>query len=151
MPFRCTSTEKFASYDEAEAEVESEEVNGSTYTATVRCVRPCAECGEEASEYTFEVYEDFECERCGTECPGHDPGGNVLDKDENGDPIDPVEVEFTLELTNDPEISESGGGRYKKNIFTCTVSAEILCGCCGDTIMVGASDEAAASSFEVLL
>ena len=68
MAFRCSSTNRFASYDDPDPEVESESVGGSTYEVTVRVVRPCAECSEEAAENTFEMSEEVECPNCGNQC-----------------------------------------------------------------------------------
>lgn len=60
MP-RCTSTMKFASYDEPEAEWYSDpDVSDHTIEAVIRIVRPCAECGEEMAEIELDVSADFD-------------------------------------------------------------------------------------------
>lgn len=147
MP-RCTSTGLFASYDEPEATVESEELAEGTLSIEVRVVRPCAECSEEMAEYTFSMEEDVECPRCGAECNTECSGEH--ERDEDGNKVDTAPI-LQLESVDEPDVSESGGGRYKKNIFTCTVSAEILCTCCNQSFDVTVSDDAAASYFEVLV
>lgn len=148
MP-RCTSTNLFASYDEPESEVESEDYSDGTITVSVRCVRPCAECSEEMAEYTFDMEQEVECPRCGAVCNTACSGEHELDADGNKLPDQAPILE--LESVDDPDVSESGGSRYKKNIFTCTVTANFLCTCCNESFSVELSDEAAASYFDVLV
>lgn len=160
MP-RCTSTNKFASYDEPEAEINSSEMTGSTYTAEIRVVRPCAECGEEMAEYIFEVEGEVECPTCETECGGHygterDLPHEVLPSDklpEEHPDYAMREVEFEIEADDNIDVSESGGGRYKKNLFQVSVTPSILCLCCNETFEAPQieSEAAAASYFEVLV
>jgi hypothetical protein len=61
------------------------------------------------------------------------------------------EVEFEIEDEDEATVDESGGGRYKKNMFTCSIHATIKCLCCDDSFEVDASDSAAASWFESLV
>lgn len=159
MP-RCTSTNQFASYDEPEAEIQSEDVSGDQYVAEVHVARNCAECGEEMASYDFTLEADLECPACGTDCGGHygterDLPLGVLPSDklpEGHEGYDTAnEIEFSLESSEAPTVDESGGGRYKKNIFTVCIEATILCECCGETFEVNPSDSAAASEFEVLV
>lgn len=157
MP-RCSSSNKFASYDEPEASIEGEEMNGSTYSAEVRIMRPCSECGEEMAETNLNPEADVECQNCGEECPGHalDAEGEIIP----GEQLKPGELsykepeapEFEI-VSSEVEVDESGGGRYKKNVFTATVTAEIKCLCCGESVepSVSAEDSCPASGFDVLV
>lgn len=163
MP-RCTSTNLFASYDEAEAEVESEDLADGTLTAEVLVTRPCAECGEEMASYNFSIEFEVECPTCGPECGGHyqglitnDPAYTLpegvlpSDKLPEGHDDEIVDVPLMEIDSSSADVSESGGGRYKKNIFTVAYTASVLCLCCNETFEAEGTDEAAASDFEVLV
>lgn len=126
---RCTSTNKFASFDEPEVTLEQDEIDGCTYSASVRVVRPCAECGEEAAEYTFELEQELECPTCAD------------------DPADG----FELIASEDPTCDESGGSRYKKNMFTAEIAFTAKCTACGTEIADTVSNNAAASWFDSLV
>ncbi len=156
MP-RCSSTNQFASYDEPQVEIDSEDMADGMFSATVHCIRPCAECGEDMAEYTFEISQDVECPNCEEECGGHwgerELPERVLPSDKLPEDhedylLAPVEWEVD---SSEAIVEESGGTRYKKNIFTCSVAATVRCLCCGEIVEVEGTDEAAASYFEVLV
>ena len=48
---RCPDTNKFAGFDEPEAEADDTSAEGFEVTVEYRAWRPCAECGAEAAEY----------------------------------------------------------------------------------------------------
>ena len=108
---RCPSCEKFTSMDEPQCEWDSGpdlEVtddgaeNGEAsfgLTGSIRITRSCADCGTELKEATLDMEETI-----------------TLTLPE-GVSADDVELD-----ADDPEGSESGGGRYKKNMIGADVS-----------------------------
>lgn len=158
MPL-CSSTGKFASYDDPEADVEQEEINGSTLQAIVRCVRNCADCGEEMADYTYELEADVACPTCGTECTGkvddtpHPDGTGVYDEPEEiVFELQSVDVEMDEHMqTTDHKGRPIKSYRHQKRMFVCNLTAQVKCGCCGEEFEVTASDETNAGSFEVLV
>lgn len=57
---RCQSCNKFVSFDtDAEPEEESQDVDGTNFTATYRRVLQCSECGDDLKEATLELEYDF--------------------------------------------------------------------------------------------
>jgi len=67
MPY-CSSDSKLAGYDELEAEITDESVDGSTLNFTIHLNRPCASCGTEAAEADLELSIEIE-----HECEAPDP------------------------------------------------------------------------------
>jgi hypothetical protein len=99
---RCPDCNKFVGLEtgepEADLSVEAAEDNKSAQiTGTVRLVRCCAECGGEMKETTFDVDEQV------------DLSGEQIDERAEV-------VAAEIEVTN-IESTESGGGRYKKNMI----------------------------------
>lgn len=107
---RCPDCNKFASLDESQFEVDLEgkydpEDNAVLVTGTVVQQRPCMECGGILKEYTFDVDTSFDLQP-------------LKKKLTEGD----VSVDF-----DDPEETQSGGGRYAKNMvgFQLSVNVDI--------------------------
>lgn len=174
MP-RCSSTEKFAGYDEMEIEIEDESLtNGEPplYSATVRAVRPCAECGEEFAEFTFDVETDeIACPTCGTEglpaCPTCEGTGDVNNEtcsscagtgEDAGAEAEPIEFELLQSEASETDRNETHNAkgkpisyRYQRRFLGVEVVATIHCPKCSEDFDVTASDEVQASSFEILV
>src|SRR6185369_892784 len=102
---RCGDCNKFVAYDteidpeeEGEPTIEGNHTDGYTFTASYRRVLPCAECGSDLKEATFEINQDVEIP---DECPKGEDGAHAFDsvecsvapssrtetKDRNGKPI----------------------------------------------------------------
>ena len=119
------------------AEPEGDDVDVSEYTVqgTVRVVRTCADCGDELKECSFDVSVNLETL---TE-ENHKPSD-----DEEGE-----QHEMTFEVDS-CEATESGGGRYAKNMIGFELRGTVTCSC-GAEETIEASDSAAASSFDELV
>lgn len=94
--------------DNGEPEIEVEVDEEGNISANVRLVRTCMDCGTELKEANVEaeaqVSEEFAAKHKGE---GHN-----------------LSVEATGE-----DVSETGGGRYKKNVIECTFTARVSCDC----------------------
>jgi len=89
---RCPDCNRFVSYDEPEAEVDSYNFSEKQLTAEVRIVLKCAECGEELKEATKTFEKEITCPECGgsnLECDNIDSNGDSRfeEKDDKGKPI----------------------------------------------------------------
>lgn len=128
---RCPGCNKFPSL-ESEAEVDQDlELNDGTISGSVRVVRRSACCGEEIKELVYELEEDIT-----EKLEGHLEDGDH-------------ELELDAE---DPEVDESGGGRYAKNMIQVTVNYTVKCSCQKDPVHEGSlTHSEAASSFEELV
>lgn len=125
----CSSTGKFASLDEPEVEIDSEDVSESGVTFEVRVTRPCAECGDDSATYETTLEHAFEHE-CKSEA-----------EDDDEPEFEIVTSEGTCEET-------SSGGRYAKRLFSVRVDATISCSRCGEEIEISVEETGiAASSF----
>jgi hypothetical protein len=114
---RCPDCAKFVGMETLDPEVESLEVEDrndgtATVTATVRCVRACADCGTELKETTFEV----ECEVAAVHVPFAEGDASA--------------AEHELEVEEESvESTESGGGRYAKNLIGFALDFKVTCSC----------------------
>lgn len=146
MP-RCTSTMKFASYDEPTAEWSSEpEVSDTTVEATIRIVRPCADCGEEMAETELDLSDEFDpCD------PDTDTGecAYVLDYD---DP-EPYEDSGPTTRTLKSGAVRTIPPRFVKSYIGASADVRVKCETHdaweGVTLTLG--DRCQASHFEVLV
>jgi hypothetical protein len=104
---RCPDCNKFVGLEtgepEAELDVEVADDNQSAHvTGTVRVFRNCADCGVELKETTFEIDEEVDL------------------KDHKID--EQAEVDGATVDAGAVEATESGGGRYKKNMIGYTLT-----------------------------
>jgi hypothetical protein len=132
---RCESCGKMAALErEAETQADPElSIATQEVTAEVRVVGKTECCGDERKEYTYsltaavppEVFEE------------HDGDGHELELD-----------------ADDPEVNESGGGRYKKNMVAVEIVFRVRCECqpANDPPLYEGTmrDEVSASSFDEL-
>lgn len=115
---RCPDCQKFTSMEEPQCEWESgpdveasKQEDGSfdiSVTGSVRVVRNCADCSTELKTATLEMDDTI-----------------TITAEEAG--ADTTEEDFEVDA-DDPEGSESGGGRYKKNMIGATVAYRIKTG-----------------------
>jgi len=133
---RCPDCQKFVSMDTAGADecvdvsIEIDSLENSTVSVAceVRVTRVCADCGTELKELTFDIEETLEVTLA----------GRKLTEDE---------LNSLHASLDDVDTSESGGGRYAKNIISFDGTIEVYL----DKVMVGSvkvGDSAAASAFE---
>jgi hypothetical protein len=57
---RCSSENKFASFDTTELEIQSDDLNGSTIDYEIHLNRPCALCGQEAASADLQLSVDID-------------------------------------------------------------------------------------------
>jgi len=133
---RCSSCSKWVSLENDEPQEDSIEiVSDSEVQIDVTISRNCADCGQEMKNHEFSgVSTDIDVEWTATHAP-HEDGS---DDGEHGE----WEVE-----TSAMELTESGGGRYAKNMIGFECTATVTCKC-GETTTVQLSDQAAASEFD---
>ncbi len=125
---RCPGCERFTSLETGEPEVSDLRVDDGSVMATVRVVRNCADCGLEMKEAEFEVEEPL----------GH---------------VEPADHEHEFEAEeNGVEATESGGGRYKKNMVGFSLGVVVTCAVegCGFSREVSAEDSMPASAYSEL-
>ncbi len=176
---RCPDCSKMVSYDEPQATVESEEVsNEGLVNIEVRLVLPCAECGTELKETTFNFEIDLEhtCENrktlceCGHSRIIHDPLVGCLPQ-ETQDKIceckqfqDLGEIGFEIETDNPetteeykPQFTTNKKGeqkpvpmRYQKHYWGVLISGVATCNKCGEEIPFDDKDDIQASGMEEL-
>lgn len=136
MAYRCPSCEKFCSLEGAEPEVQEFNVDENGVTANVRVMRTCMDCGEEICETYLDLEGaiDHHCEKI-------DNGEYPEYTDPDGNDVEEPEFEYT----------ESGGGRYQKNMIGCCADITMKCAHCGEEITVHLEDSVPASYFESLV
>lgn len=141
MPY-CSSERMIQGYDEPEITIGSEEVNDEwdeaeplvvtvTVNVDTNITWPCAGCGQEAKVGDLSLEEIVE---------------HVCDSGEyTADEIATRGFNLNLE---DPEFTESGGGRYKKAMQGCSIEATLTCSLCGGQDHLTLADNMAASYYE---
>ncbi len=129
---RCPDCNKFVSMETENDGIEGEDISaddqGFNLTFSVTVNRNCADCGTtlKSAQFDFEENEEIDWKAKGV-------------KEED---IGNVEVEI-----EDPDINESGGGRYAKNIISCDCAYKVKIG--EKVIYEGnAQQSMAASEFE---
>ena len=129
---RCPDCAKFVSYDEPQVELDDEHVEGLAYTASIRVTLPCADCGTELKEYTFEY--DTTLEKCKCE----DGMWDTDSSDFNG--ADKRDIHRAGKMI--PYRSQKQFYGYSADVmFKCT---------CGESQSIEFGDYAQASHFEEL-
>lgn len=139
---RCSMTNQFASFDDAEAEVYYEDLSGRDLNVTVRVYRACADCGSEAAEYTFDLEETVpDCSEC--------LAAATVDEDEDDEfELVSVDVEVTdRHQTHDRNGKPIKSFRYQKHLIGAIATATVRCPA-GHEQELSFGDEAAASEFE---
>jgi hypothetical protein len=144
----CSSAGKFAGYDDAEAEVDSEALDDMNLAIDVRVYRPCAECSQEVAEYTFNLEQMVE-----HECDPPEPSAEPRHDDPEEDPeltLESVDVEATDSYqTTDPRTGRKiTNPRYQKHMIGVQATANIQCERCGKEWSETLEDSVPASSFD---
>jgi hypothetical protein len=109
MGRQCPSCNKLAGLD-TEVDDVSLELDGTSITGTVHVIRRSQCCSEDMKEATFDV--DINLLDSNADLEEHKEEGHEL------------EAEF-----DEGEVTESGGGRYKKNLIGFKVEYTVKCSC----------------------
>jgi hypothetical protein len=148
---RCPDCAKFVGYDtEQEPELESEQVDGTladgyTFSASVRRVLACAECGNELKESSFDIEIELKSEELKAKCPK---------ADEDADGAHTLEVtDYSVSATERTETKDRHGkpiksARYMKTFYGFEGEATVTCEGCELEEIVHFEDESQASFFE---
>jgi hypothetical protein len=147
----CSSDGKFASFDEMTVEVEDSDVTDDTFTMTVRAVRPCASCGNEQAEYTFDFDQTIE-----HSCPDErgEEGAHAEDFEEDlEDRTFELRGEPDVEVVDDYQTTDRHGKpiksvRYQRHLLGVSYTATVTCSRCEDEIELTDSETVPASSFD---
>lgn len=150
MAYRCSDTNKFASF-EFEAEEDNSDVTDRTISVTVRGYFTCNDCSEELAEntYEFETEIDHECEK--PEDADEDweaPEPNFDFDDFN---VDTGEHYAPTHKVDKKGVSKPVPFRYQKHYYDVTVSGTVVCNSCDEKIPFELEDSAAGSWFESLV
>jgi len=145
MAIRCPECNKFASLENADPEVESLEIGDpedgrATVTASVHCLRQCADCSTDMKETTFETEVEVDV-------PEPEP---IPVKTEDGPTDEPHEHELEVEEVG-VETTESGGGRYKKNEIGFSLDFTVTCAGCDFTATGTMTDSLQASAWDEMV
>lgn len=132
---RCPDCNKFVGLETQDAEVGSIDITDEgDIRCDVRVSRLCSECSQELKEYTF----DFDDSLPEEVIKAHNKKGCSFEIEEDGASVD-----------------ESGGSRYKANVFTCSLDFSVTCACQkkdAEPIYTGSlSAECRASDFEEMV
>lgn len=130
---RCADCNKWVSLETDEPQEDSIDVSDDgVVSIDVTVSRNCADCGTEMKNYNFQTEDQIDESWVAEHA--HD------DAQDNG------HGEWSVE-TSDLESTETGGGRYSKNMigFSCTATVTCKCGATTDVIL---SDSVSASEFE---
>lgn len=130
MGNRCPDCNKFVSL-ETEAEEEGIDVSGASVDVQVRVVRNCAECSTEMKDNSFSNSVDIPVDWLAEHSDSNEGHGD-----------------YEAELQN-LEATESGGGRYAKNMIGFEATVKVTCKC-GEEIEIDVSDEDPASYYNDL-
>lgn len=145
MANRCPSCNKFVGIEAAEPEVNSVEVeaDGEAVRADVRLALVCLECGEELSEYNFEI--EAEIDEVSTHAQAHDEAGveYTLDVEDNG-----AEA-FDRYQTQDRHGKPIKNMRYQRHFYGVNVDVKVTCSC-GQEFDAQLTGEEQASAFDQL-
>lgn len=117
---RCPDCNKFVSYADPEAEVESEELISGEVCIEVRVSLPCAECSTELKEAYLTYEETVECPNCGKE---------------HLDELSMEEVDAAGQEIYEDAFSEKTGKKLKhqKKFYGAEVNFTIHCDKCGES------------------
>ena len=133
---RCPDCNKFVGMENGDLEVNdlSIDVDGQI-NCEASLPRNCAECSTELKRGEFQVDDQLDLGSEEEQCPN----APATDGEKHHD--------FAIvELSND--VSESGGGRYKKNMIGFDVEYEVTCSRCELKVKGSIGDAMQASAFE---
>lgn len=145
---RCPDCNKFVSYDEPQAEVQSVEADGNTIRASVRVVLNCAECGTELkdAEIEGEAESGHECKKTAEWEKREKKGVPTLEVEDDGEPTADSRLQ-----TTDRHGKPIKSHRYMKTFYGFTLESEVKCLCCNETFTVETTAEEQASGFNELV
>ncbi len=132
---RCPDCQKFVGLETNEPEVEDIDIDNEGHiSGSIRIVRNCADCSTELKEYNFDIDADVDIE----------------EPDEPKDGEKPHEHELSIEETS-CDSTETGGGRYKKNMIGYCLSYNVKCSSCDFETDGSIEDSTPASSFDEMV
>jgi hypothetical protein len=144
---RCPNCNKFVSYDEPEAELNSVIVDsdGTTVTANATVNLNCADCGTVLKSADIEVEESFDhkCEGDAVEGWDDDAGDDQFQIDDDGQPEGASRIE-----TKDRHGKPIKSSRYMRQFYGFELLSTVCCNKCGESFDVHLSGEEQASSFD---
>lgn len=145
---RCPDCNKFVSYEEPEAELNSVDLNDSSLHASVRVILKCAECSQELKDAEIETDTDIE----------HDCKKKlaVEHKEKSGDPLFEIESDGEPQGTDRTQTTDRHGrqirnSRYMRRYYGFTLETEVKCLCCEEKFIVTLEGEEQASGFNELV
>ena len=142
---RCPDCSKFVGNDQAEPEAELEVDSDGSVTGTVRIANQCDQCGNELTEYTFDV----EIELDEVEHEKWAMHQAAVEKDHEDPKQD---LNHTLDITYgyiESTVRSEGRGRGTKTFYGYNLDFVVKC-TCGETFSGKASDDVQASSMDSL-
>jgi hypothetical protein len=140
---RCPDCNKFVSFDYPEPEIMSEDISGDEYTAEVRVVLACADCGTELKDTELTVTIDVAGEH---DCENADDDGS-----DHGYSIDNSSAEFSERRATTDAKGKPSKPRYQKQYYGAELTVELTCAACGESITVNGSADEQASGFNELV
>lgn len=116
---RCPDCNKFTGLENADPEVDESSIDSTQgaidFNYNVRMVRQCADCGQEMKSYDGEAEAHVELEDI-------EEFQKLPDSIREG--LIDGSISYEVSADTNAEVEESGGGRYKKNIITATVTID---------------------------
>ena len=116
---RCPDCNKFTGLENADPQVDEQTADfrdGSlSLQYSVTMSRECAECSTELKSYSGDAEEDISVEDI--------PGYAELPKDVQ-EGLNDGSIDVDVSVNESSEVEESGGGRYKKNIITTSITCD---------------------------
>lgn len=149
---RCPDCNKFVSYDEQEPELDVQ-LDGATIEGTCRVVLPCAECGGELKEYTFDISVDVESEHT---CPAEEPEEGWPEDEEqfeliseNADFLSDLQTEYWDRKAK--KMRPIKNYRYARTYYGATLTFDVKCLRCEEEFGITEEVKEQASAFDELV
>lgn len=140
---RCPDCNKFVSYAEPEAELNSADISGDTLNVDVDVKLNCSECGTELKSCNFTTEAHLEAHECQSPEAELAEDREKFEIDEEGEPFGDSRTQ-----TKDRNGKPIKLARYMKTFYGFTMQTSIKCNCCEEIFTVETQDEAQASSFD---
>ena len=149
---RCDQCNKFVSYDDGQEPEAELDLDDGQVTGTVRVVLPCAECGQELKEGTFDVDVDI---REDLEKHNREKHADKISKDEQGNEL--IEVDnFEVEMNGcEMKTRTKGKGRWTETFYGHSTEFCVNCSLCpasdNGVVCETIEDDLKASSMDELI
>lgn len=141
---RCPDCNKFVSYDEPQADVQSVEIDGDSVRANVSVQLNCQECGSTLKDAEIEDERsiDHKCAELATSDSDFKEGDEQYEIENDGDAEGTSRIQST-----DRHGKPIKSARYMKSFYGFTLETEVKCLKCGETFSVLLEGDEQASSF----